>query len=144
MSSAGIVRKGHGSRKYTGWHCEEVSSFPTQVLQIQFGPLFRAEKLLVSYRTSGSHGDGQCSALVAAQPQGDAVRPLSWLTLCVSEPHSSILADPGQGHGNCTERWTLSQPEPSILSLLLQPNWSWLSAQNNTWVHNYRFKDNQK
>lgn len=53
---------------------KKLIAFPSK---IQFGPLSRAGTLLSSYLTSGSHGNGQRLALVGAQPQGDAVRPLS-------------------------------------------------------------------
>lgn len=83
------MRNGHVSRKCTGWDCEGVSCFTFWVLQIQSGHLLRAEKLLSSYLTPHSHEDGQSSALVATQPQEDAMRPLSCLPTCVSQPCSS-------------------------------------------------------
>lgn len=86
IASAGTVRNQHLSRKCTGWHYEEVSCFTFQVLQIQCGHPLKAEKLLSFYPTPGSHGDGRCSALVATQPQGDAMRPLSWLTPVSASP----------------------------------------------------------
>lgn len=148
ITLAGTARNGHVSRKCAGWHCEEVNCFTFRVLQILSGHYLRTEKLLRFYPTPRSHGDGRSWALVTTQPQGDAMRPLSWLTPVSASPapHSARA----QGHRNspgvmCPFSDSLNHPAPLFtLPLLLTSSWSYLNAQNNTSLRNYTFNENQK